>query len=372
MRFRKIKIIYKNERTNKIKFNLRSKFKLNLICSFLLTLIITLALKLDYIKVMYYISNNFGDNLNSFIFPLMTTRKVKFYNTMSNYEKIKDLGNIKKLDRLAKTDLFFIGSILTNLCDWNYVFSNLNNKYKSIITNWIFKIYDYFHPLKVFGAGFILDNKRNEAYLRNLKIIAVRGKITLERFIRNGIKVDNDVILADPGILAPIIFNMSSTKFEDRIHKLCIIPHCVEKHSSLLRKKIKVDGAIILNVLENPKQFVGSLSKCKRVLSSSLHGLVVSDSLGIPNMRIVLSNKIIGGDFKYNDYYSAYGFTSTLKIDLRKTYFYEEQLSFIDSKYNISQEMIIKKQCQLLIKFPYELNKNLKLLRNKMCKYIKI
>ena len=65
-----------------------------------------------------------------------------FYNTMSNYEKIKDLGNIKKLNILAKIDLFFIGSILTNLCDWNYVFSNLNNKYKSIITNWIFKIYD--------------------------------------------------------------------------------------------------------------------------------------------------------------------------------------------------------------------------------------
>ena len=169
MRFRKITIIYKIERTNKIKFNLRSKFKLNLICSFLLTLIIIIALKLDYIKVMYYISDNFGDNLNSFIFPLMTTRKVIFYNTVSNYEKIKDLGNIKKLNRLAKTDLFFIGSILTNLCDWNYVFSNLNNKYKSIITNWIFKIYDYFHPLKVFGAGFILDNNRNEVYLRNLK-----------------------------------------------------------------------------------------------------------------------------------------------------------------------------------------------------------
>ena len=372
MRYRKIKIIYKNEGANKIKFNLRSKSKLNLICSFLLALIIIKSLKLDYIRVMYYISDNFGDNLNSFIFPLMTTRKVKFYNTVSNYEKIKDLGNIKKLNEIAETDLFFIGSILTDLCDWNYVFSNFNNKYKSIITNWIFKIYDYFHPLKVFGAGFILDNNRNEVYVRNLKIIAVRGKITLERFIRNGIKVDNDVILADPGILAPIIFNISSTNFEDRIHKLCIIPHCVEKDSSLLRNKIKVDGAIILDVFKNPKQFVGSLSKCKRVLSSSLHGLIVSDSLGIPNMRIVLSNKIIGGDYKYNDYYSAYGFTSTLKIDLRTTYFYEEQLSFIDSKYNISQEMIVKKQCQLLIKFPYELSQNLKLLRNKMCKDIKI
>ena len=48
------------------------------------------------------------------------------------------------------------------------------------------------------------------------------------------------------------------------------------------------------------------LSKCKRVISSSLHDLILADSLVIPNIRIILSNKIYGGNFKFNDYYSSY------------------------------------------------------------------
>ncbi len=44
------------------------------------------------------------------------------------------------------------------------------------------------------------------------------------------------------------------------------------------------------------------ISACARILSSSLHGLVVADSYGIPNARLVLSNQIIGGDFKFRDY----------------------------------------------------------------------
>ena len=110
---------------------------------------------------------------------------------------------------------------------------------------------------------------------------------------------------------------------------------------------------MILNIDGDPFIFIDNLTKCERVLSSSLHGLIISDSFGIPNMRIVLSDSVIGGDYKFSDYYSAYGLESPLKLDLRKNNFNESQLDLIDSNHKISIDMIKKKQCQLLINFPY-------------------
>ena len=46
---------------------------------------------------------------------------------------------------------------------------------------------------------------------------------------------------------------------------------------------------------------------CKKVLSSNLHGLIVSHSSGIPGTINSLSDKIVGGDFKYRDYYESIG-----------------------------------------------------------------
>lgn len=39
------------------------------------------------------------------------------------------------------------------------------------------------------------------------------------------------------------------------------------------------------------------------IASSSLHGLIIADSLEIPCVRVMLSEKL--GDFKFNDYYSS-------------------------------------------------------------------
>lgn len=36
-----------------------------------------------------------------------------------------------------------------------------------------------------------------------------------------------------------------------------------------------------------------------------MHGLILSDAYNIPNQRIILSDNIIGGNFKFRDYYST-------------------------------------------------------------------
>ena len=180
-------------------------------------------------------------------------------------------------------------------------------------------------------------------------------------------KVTDSVILADPGILFPLIFNIDDIKEIKKNLNLCIIPHYIDKDDLLIRNNIRVNKSFIINIEDDPFQFFNSLLKCKRVLSSSLHGLIISDSFGIPNMRMIVSNKITGGDYKFKNYYSAYGIKAPLEIDIRKTIFTENQLYIIDSNYKISMDLIKKKQCQLIINFPYNLNKKFKLYK-KSCK----
>ena len=96
-----------------------------------------------------------------------------------------------------------------------------------------------------------------------------------------GIKVDNDIVLADPGILSPFLIQMNNKSINQTNYELCVIPHLIDKGNQLIYKNVKVNQFIFLNVLENPIKFIKSLTQCKRVLSSSFDGLIVSDSLGI-------------------------------------------------------------------------------------------
>lgn len=56
------------------------------------------------------------------------------------------------------------------------------------------------------------------------------------------------------------------------------------------------------------------------ILSSSLHGLVVSDAFGIPNQWLEFSDNVVGAGFKFRDYADGIGRTAMtpVKISERK------------------------------------------------------
>jgi len=49
-------------------------------------------------------------------------------------------------------------------------------------------------------------------------------------------------------------------------------------------------------------------SKCERIMSSSLHGIILADALGIEN-QWEYSERVFGKGFKFRDYASALGET---------------------------------------------------------------
>ena len=149
-----------------------------------------------------------------------------------------------------------------------------------------------------------------------------------------------------------------------------MIPHFVDSKNILIKTHIQINNSIILNINSNPIEFIRSLLKCKNILSSGLHGLIVADSLGIPNMRMIVSDKIIGGDYKFRDYYSAYNLEIPPYIDLRKENFNYEQIKKLNNNHFITKEIIRDKQCKLLSNFPFQLKKKYKEIKKIICNQI--
>ncbi len=89
-----------------------------------------------------------------------------------------------------------------------------------------------------------------------------------------------------------------------------VIPHYVDRNNPLLRKFIEAnrDSVKVIDVENDLHHVINEIHCCEHVVSSSLHGIIVSDALGIPNAWIKLSSAVIGDGFKFRDYGSAIGY----------------------------------------------------------------
>ena len=131
------------------------------------------------------------------------------------------------------------------------------------------------------------------------EIYAVRGPLTRDELLKRNIKCPE--VYGDPALLFPEIYNPEKTiKYE-----YGLIPHYIDytdENSLKIIKNLSSQGVKIINITAGMFHFIDELIQCKNIMSSSLHGLIVADAYNIPNIRVKLSNKLIGGDFKFKDY----------------------------------------------------------------------
>ncbi len=150
----------------------------------------------------------------------------------------------------------------------------------------------------ILGAGLI--KPEDAPALPHARILALRGHLT-----RQILGAPADIALGDPGLLAVKLSGIAANP----VHTLGIVPHYTEKGHPLVRdlaarypREVRV-----INVQQPPQTVFRAIASCHTIISSSLHGLVTADALGIPNRHLVVSGKLIGGEFKFHDYYSAFG-----------------------------------------------------------------
>ncbi len=167
----------------------------------------------------------------------------------------------------------------------------------------------------VLGTGLIYKRKIN---FKNAIVLALRGELTKECA-----GVSKDITLGDPGLLALKLLDGSR---KQKKFLLGIVPHYDDKKDDRIIRFISKypKDILLIDVQRNPIYVFKKIDSCENILSSSLHGIVVADSLRIPNKWMVLSNKVIGAGFKFNDYFSALKEYDTVPEIIRG----DEKLSF--------------------------------------------
>jgi pyruvyltransferase len=149
-------------------------------------------------------------------------------------------------------------------------------------------------PSVIWGTGII-----SEAILPTRKpkqVLAVRGPLT--RDVLLGMGVDCPMVYGDPALLLPMFYD----PVVEVNYDVGIIPHYVDAEHPWVLQYAKRNGIRIINVCGGIDQFVREVKSCRVILSSSLHGLICADAYGVSCRRIQLSESVIGGDFKFNDY----------------------------------------------------------------------
>lgn len=146
---------------------------------------------------------------------------------------------------------------------------------------------------EIWGSGFIREGELLREAPR--KIHAVRGPLTRIALLEMGIPCPE--IYGDPALLLPRFYNPQVTKK----HDVGVIPHYKEKdHPWVL--SLRSQGVLVIDVEGGIEEFVLQVKSCRAIISSSLHGLICADAYGVPNVWIKISDRLIGGDFKFRDY----------------------------------------------------------------------
>lgn len=149
----------------------------------------------------------------------------------------------------------------------------------------------------IVGSGRLIEGSRTHIVQMTsgvtAKILALRGPLTAKG-------IPGSYTLGDPGILADELVEHQEKKWD-----LGIVPHfqdttLVERFKTLIPEKFTVK---VIDPKDDPLEVVRQIGSSRRIVTSSLHGMIVADAFGVPR-RVEICDKMKndGGDFKFRDY----------------------------------------------------------------------
>ncbi len=203
-----------------------------------------------------------------------------------------------------------------------------------------FKFRRRFHKIFVWGTGCL----SSKGYLRadnGFDVRLVRGPITAKSM---GLK---QVPYGDPGLLADQIYNIDKSTVAGRIGIVLHVSHYRDISDTdkdyLFSKYYPIDARTF-----EPRKVVEEIATCERIISSSLHGIIVADSFSIPNLAL----ECRATDFlKFEDYCSGAGSEFSGFISLEDILSGDEK---IKSFRQVDEVKIRKIKSQIISSFPFE------------------
>ncbi|KJD33664.1 exosortase [Tamlana nanhaiensis] len=191
-----------------------------------------------------------------------------------------------------------------------YLVEKISGKQAVWVKPKAFSFVNFFKPIYV-TIGSILTNVTNncivwgsgivskEYHVENASFLAVRGPQTRAFLIEKGYYVPE--VYGDPALLFPRYYNPKVKK----THRIGIIPHYNDY------KKVKdfytneSDVLLIDLMTNNIEETTNKFLACEKIVSSSLHGIIIAHAYGIPAVWQKFSNDVFGDDIKYQDYFES-------------------------------------------------------------------
>ncbi len=207
--------------------------------------------------------------------------KVKNFGDLLTPYLLRELGIVPVLTSVEDADLVGVGSLVQHLPS------------------------DYGGTL--WGCGLIMDR----AYpLPAATCLALRGELTRDRL--GSPQVD---ALGDPGLLVS-----ERVRRVGICHDVGLVPHYAHRDDPRLAGLVTGHGSgvTVIDVQARPQTVARRIASCRVIVTTSLHGLVVADSFGIPAVWLRLSKSLYGGDFKYRDHETVARPSRTRGLDLEE------------------------------------------------------
>ena len=137
-------------------------------------------------------------------------------------------------------------------------------------------------------------------------IISVRGPRTKDFCNRYGVECPD--VYGDPALLLSLLYQPPRLQLTPH-YRIGLIPNVADMEhpavAELLQNATGHIKVIDMSRYNCWKDIIDTICSCDFILSSSLHGLIVSDVYQIPNIWISLTGKAIVGHLKFLDYFDS-------------------------------------------------------------------
>lgn len=240
------------------------------------------------------IQRYFYDNIIEFIYNNFSVEFIKEYLA----ELYIDINNVKIPFYYYNINDNF-GDLITpyflnKFCDRDsFEFDFSNKKPKIISCGSIMRLCD--ENTIVWGSGIRHINQNiNKGIIKS-----VRGPLTRKRLLE--IECYCPPIYGDPGLLLPLYY----FPVIEKKYKLGIIPHYIHYDTVYKMYNGIEDIKVIKLINKDIEVVINDILSCEKTISSSLHGIIISDAYNIPNKWVKFNDDIYGDDTKYYDYFES-------------------------------------------------------------------
>lgn len=193
--------------------------------------------------------------------------------------------------------------------------------------------------LTVWGSGirtfFSVMNLSRKKYYQKMDIRIVRGPVTQAALEQIGIPCPR--VYGDPAVLMPMIYSPEARPRKGTV----LITHFLTP----MEQYSKLENVTVLDIkTEDYKNFIDIIASAERVISSSLHGIILAEAYGTP--AVFLKKGIEAELLKFYDwYYSTERYSVRIASDIKEALQMEPMpLPILD-----------KMQTALIQTFPYDL-----------------